>query len=162
MIFLLVHTSIGNFGSAPNPHPYPTALPASQEACSNLGHSGKTSMLKSFSCPPAKWALPYAIRAPSSFQSTPRPGIGIGTLFHTSQVHSALQKACFNLGHAGTTRSGNTRDNWMAKSKHKNIINRSQCNLTPSESSSPATASPGYLTYVKSKTMTLNLISWRW
>jgi hypothetical protein len=32
----------------------------------------------------------------------------------------------------------------MAKGKHKNIINRSQCSLAPSEPSSPTTASPGY------------------
>jgi hypothetical protein len=32
----------------------------------------------------------------------------------------------------------------MAKDKHKNIINRSQCNMTLSEPSVPTTASPGY------------------
>jgi hypothetical protein len=32
----------------------------------------------------------------------------------------------------------------MLKVKHKNIINRSQCKLASSQSSSPTTSSPGY------------------
>ena len=32
----------------------------------------------------------------------------------------------------------------MAKSKHRNVTNRNQGNMTPSEPNSPTTASPGY------------------
>jgi septal ring factor EnvC (AmiA/AmiB activator) len=38
----------------------------------------------------------------------------------------------------------NTRYNQMVRGKHKNISNRSQCFLAPSEPSSSTTASPGY------------------
>lgn len=43
-----------------------------------------------------------------------------------------------------TTRPPNTRDNHMAKSKHKNTIKQRQCNMGPSEPSSPMTENPGY------------------
>ena len=43
-----------------------------------------------------------------------------------------------------TARPANTRDNQMAKGKHKNISNRNQGYLASSEPSSPTTASPGY------------------
>jgi hypothetical protein len=38
----------------------------------------------------------------------------------------------------------NTRDNEMARGKGKNISNRNQGYLAPSEPSSPITVSPGY------------------
>jgi hypothetical protein len=43
-----------------------------------------------------------------------------------------------------TTRPAITRDNQKTKGKYKNIINRNQCNMAASESSSPTTTSPGY------------------
>ena len=43
-----------------------------------------------------------------------------------------------------TARPANTRDNQMAKSKHKNISNRNQDYLTLWEPSSPNTENPGY------------------
>jgi hypothetical protein len=42
------------------------------------------------------------------------------------------------------TREGNTRDNQMARGKHKNINKRNQCYLETSEPNSPNIASPGY------------------
>lgn len=48
-----------------------------------------------------------------------------------------------------------------AKDQCKNIINKSQPKMTPSEPGSPTTASFRY-PYLKSKRMTLNLILWRW
>jgi hypothetical protein len=41
-----------------------------------------------------------------------------------------------------SARPVNTRDNQMARGKHKNISNRNQCYLATSELSSPTTASP--------------------
>jgi hypothetical protein len=38
----------------------------------------------------------------------------------------------------------NTRDNKMMRGKDKNINNRNQCHLAPSEPSSSTIASPGY------------------
>ena len=43
-----------------------------------------------------------------------------------------------------TARPTNTRDNQMAKGKHKNPTNRNQGHTATSEPSSPTTASPGY------------------
>ena len=43
-----------------------------------------------------------------------------------------------------TATPANTRDKKMAKSKYKNITNRNQGNMAPSEPSSPTTTSPGY------------------
>ena len=43
-----------------------------------------------------------------------------------------------------TTGPTNTRDNQMAKGKRRNITNRNQGNMAPSEPNSPTTASPGY------------------
>jgi len=43
-----------------------------------------------------------------------------------------------------TARPTNTRDKQMARGKHKNLNNRNQGYLAPSEPSSPTTASPGY------------------
>lgn len=45
---------------------------------------------------------------------------------------------------SGIFRPANTRDNQTAKDKHKNIINRSQLHMAPSESRSHTTTSPGY------------------
>ena len=42
-----------------------------------------------------------------------------------------------------TARPTNTRDNQMARGKHKNISNRNQGYLASLEPSSPTTASPG-------------------
>jgi hypothetical protein len=56
----------------------------------------------------------------------------------------ASWEACSNQAHTGTTRLANTRDNQMSKSKFKNIVNRSQCTMAPSELSFPTTANPGY------------------
>lgn len=50
-----------------------------------------------------------------------------------------------------TTKSANTTDNQKIKGKHKNIMKKNQCNMAPSESSSPTTASPGYLNIPKGK-----------
>jgi hypothetical protein len=44
-----------------------------------------------------------------------------------------------------TARPANTRDNQMAKGKHKNISNRNPDYLVSSETSSPTTVSHGYL-----------------
>lgn len=65
-----------------------------------------------------------------------------------------LVKAQITLPHSSTSLPGSllqprthrpakTRDNQM-KGKYKNIINRSQYNMAPSEPSSPTTSSPGY------------------
>ena len=43
-----------------------------------------------------------------------------------------------------TGRLDNTKDNQMARRKHKSICNRNQFNLVTSESNSPTIASPGY------------------
>ena len=43
-----------------------------------------------------------------------------------------------------TARISNTTNNQMAKGKHKNLTNRNQNYLVPSEPSSPTTASPGF------------------
>ena len=43
-----------------------------------------------------------------------------------------------------TVTPANTTDNQMAKGKSKNITNRNQSNMAPSEPSSPTIASPGY------------------
>jgi hypothetical protein len=43
-----------------------------------------------------------------------------------------------------TARPANTRDNQMAKGKHKNISNRNQGYLASSEPSSPTMVNPGY------------------
>jgi hypothetical protein len=51
----------------------------------------------------------------------------------------------------GTIRPPNTRNNQMAKDKHKNIINRSQCNIAALEPISSTTASPRYSNTPKEK-----------
>ena len=43
-----------------------------------------------------------------------------------------------------TARPANTRDNHMAKGKHKNLTNRNQCYVASLETSSPSTARPVY------------------
>jgi hypothetical protein len=43
-----------------------------------------------------------------------------------------------------TARPTNTRDNQMARGKHKNLSNRNKGYLALSEPSSPTTANPGY------------------
>ena len=54
-----------------------------------------------------------------------------------------------------TATPANTRDNQMTKGKHKNINNRNQGNMAPSEPHSPTTASLGYTnTNKKSKAWT--------
>ena len=47
----------------------------------------------------------------------------------------------YQLETAGPT---NTRDNQMAKGKHRNVPNRNQDDMAPSKPNSPTTASPGY------------------
>ena len=44
-----------------------------------------------------------------------------------------------------TVRARSTRDNHMARGKHKNISNRNQGYLVSSEPNSPTRASPGYI-----------------
>jgi hypothetical protein len=50
-----------------------------------------------------------------------------------------------------TARLINTRDNQMAKDKHKKLTKRNQGYLVSSEPSSPTTTSPGYPTHQKNK-----------
>ena len=49
-----------------------------------------------------------------------------------------------NKPQSETATPANTKDNQIAKGKLKNINNRNQGNMVPSEPSSPTTASPGY------------------
>jgi hypothetical protein len=57
---------------------------------------------------------------------------------------SAFGEAHSNVGLTEVNRSVNTRHNQMVKGKNKNIINRSQCNMAPSEPSFSTTARHEY------------------
>ena len=61
----------------------------------------------------------------------------------TSGAEIALQ-AHKRFKHKPVTRPTNTKDNQMAKGKYRNITNRNQGNMAPSEPNSLTTASPGY------------------
>jgi hypothetical protein len=58
-----------------------------------------------------------------------------------------------------TARLVNIRDNQMMRGKCKNIGNRNQCHLAPSEPCSPTTASPGYLNKSEKQDLDLKIPS---
>jgi hypothetical protein len=58
-----------------------------------------------------------------------------------------------------TVRPTNTRGNQMSKGKSKNLINRNQGYTSPSEPSSPKTASPGYCNTMKKQDLDLKITS---
>jgi hypothetical protein len=58
-----------------------------------------------------------------------------------------------NRSQSETAKPASTRDSQVERGKGKNISNRNQGYLSPSEHSSPTTASYGYPTHQKSKTL---------
>ena len=68
---------------------------------------------------------------------------------HCSPPHSFVclpkMEDSSNLGHPRTIKQANTRESMIAKWKHKNLANRSHCNMASSEPNCPTTASPDIL-----------------
>jgi hypothetical protein len=67
-----------------------------------------------------------------------------GESWSPRSADTGLQTHRRNKPQPETARTSNTRDNQMAKGKHKNLTKRNQNYLASSEPSSPITASPGY------------------
>lgn len=140
-------------------------LPASLEHNNHQGQLGEISMPQSLSVSPGK---------PSGCEVCSPLGISSSTSTCNHNLYfnpgprlsASLEACCSTCSYRGllspeTTRQTNTRDNYMLKASTK-TQNKSQGNVAPSEPSYPTTASPGILTHLKSKKMSVNLVLWRW
>jgi hypothetical protein len=110
--------------------PYPREILTETSGHRNQGSAGDSILLVSA---PQTWPCTAALH-PKFLPE--RSGL-LGVLTDTQAYRKDKSKS-------ETARPANTRDNHVAKCKHKNISNRNQDYFASSEPSSPTTVNPGY------------------